>query len=105
MCYPYEIEMKIGQILGREKSCLGKYKYKTTLAAQEAQKRHNRDKHMNHKVRYYNCFFCGDYHVGGAFHPDDIRTLFKHCLSKDVQECYLPLIAEYEQYLKTERIK
>lgn len=92
--YNYEIELTLGKILGRDSSCIGKRRYKTISEARKAENRHNMSTYMDHKVRFYNCGFCGDYHVGRAWHKEDVRLLFKSSLSKDEQECLLPLLDE-----------
>lgn len=95
MCY--EIDLKLGQLLGRDKSCLGKIPYKTLKLAKQAVEKHNSCQFMNHKVHKYNCGFCGNYHIGRKWHVDDVKLLFKtYIKDKDELENLLELLPQWD---------
>jgi hypothetical protein len=95
----YEVDLKIGQILGKEKTCDGKKKYFTKTDALKAQIRHNNDKRMHHKVHMYLCKYCESwtYHVGRRPTVRDVTRLFNYECSDEERECLLPLLDEWEK--------
>ena len=95
MIYPYEVDIAIGKILGRENSCIGKRCYKTVALVLNAKNSHNKlaETHSNfHKVHAYVCGFCGCYHTGRQWHKDDIKLLFRSHLTKEEQEFMIPMV-------------
>lgn len=93
MCY--EIDLALTRILSPEKCCWNKYKYATEKLAMEAEIRHNTGVNIRHEVSRYNCSRCGNYHVGGVMHKDDVHLLLKYYCDKDEFECLEPLLDEW----------
>ncbi|HNC56656.1 MAG TPA: hypothetical protein PLP33_14495 [Leptospiraceae bacterium] len=88
----YDVQLKLGKILGRYESCTRKKPYYTLKFAEQAVKRHNDCPHMSHKVDLYSCGFCGNFHIGRTWHVDDIRLLFTAELTENEKEYYMPLL-------------
>ncbi len=97
MNYAYELDLVIGKILGRNASCGTKFKYKTLDKAKNVRKQHNNSNNTYHKVHIYNCFFCGDYHLGKPWHKDDIELLLKSELNGEELELYLGMLESWSK--------
>lgn len=59
-----ELSLKVGEYLGREKSCEGKVRHRSRKKAWETVLAINASSYRKHKVHAYPCFWCGGWHVG-----------------------------------------